>query len=89
MRSCDVIVLGQMVSLVGLRTQTQNAAFLERKGPEERKPCAREASKTQEKIAMRFLNASVLERKSLNRNLSWGFPLANSSLKHAFQNPVF
>ena len=28
-------------------------------------------------IAMRFLNASVLERKSLNRNLSWGFPLGN------------
>ena len=26
---------------------------------------------------MRFLNASVLERKSLNRNLSWGFPLGN------------
>ena len=36
---------------------------------------------------MRFLNASVLERKSLNRNLSWGFPLGNllpqtSVLKH-------
>ena len=26
---------------------------------------------------MRFLNASVLERKSLNRSLSWGFPLGN------------
>ena len=26
---------------------------------------------------MRFLNASVLERKPLNRNLSWGFPLGN------------
>ena len=26
---------------------------------------------------MRFLNASVLLRKSLNRNLSWGFPLGN------------
>ena len=26
---------------------------------------------------MRFLNASVLERKALNRNLSWGFPLGN------------
>ena len=37
----------------------------------------REASKTQEIIAMRFLNASVLERKSLNRNLSWGFPMGN------------
>ena len=24
---------------------------------------------------MRFLNASVLERKALNRNLYWGFPL--------------
>ena len=28
-------------------------------------------------IAMRFLNASVLERKALNRNLSWGFPLGS------------
>ena len=37
----------------------------------------REASKSQEIIAMRFLNASVLERKSLNCNLSWGFPLGN------------
>ena len=26
-------------------------------------------------IAMRFLNASVLPRKPLNRNLFWGFPL--------------
>ena len=26
---------------------------------------------------MRFLNASVLPRKGLNRNLSWGFPLGN------------
>ena len=26
---------------------------------------------------MRLLNASVLERKALNRNLSWGFPLGN------------
>ena len=26
---------------------------------------------------MRFLNASFLERKALNRNLSWGFPLGN------------
>ena len=26
---------------------------------------------------MLFLNASVLPRKSLNRNLSWGFPLGN------------
>ena len=38
-------------------------------------------------IAMRFLNASVLERKALNRNLSWGFPLGNllpknTRLKH-------
>ena len=28
-------------------------------------------------IAIRFLNASVLLRKALNRNLSWGFPLGN------------
>ena len=63
--------------LVGLRTQTQNAAFFERKGPE-RKPWPRGKSSNRKKtIAMRFLNASVLERKSLNRNLSWGFPLGN------------
>ena len=37
----------------------------------------REVFKSQKAIAMRFLNASVLERKSLNRNLSWGFPLDN------------
>ena len=28
-------------------------------------------------IAMRFSNASVLERKALNRNLFGGFPLGN------------
>ena len=33
--------------------------------------------KSQKMIAMRFLNASVLGRKALNRNLSWGFPLGN------------
>ena len=37
----------------------------------------REVFNSQKTIAMRFLNASVLERKSLNRNLSWGFPLGN------------
>ena len=37
----------------------------------------REVFKSQKAIAMRFLNASVLERKALNRNLSWGFPLGN------------
>ena len=26
---------------------------------------------------MRFLDASVLPRKALNRSLSWGFPLGN------------
>ena len=62
---------------MGLRTQTQNAAIFERKGPE-RKPWPRGKSLNRKKtIAMRFLNASVLERKSLNRNLSWGFPLGN------------
>ena len=38
---------------------------------------------------MHFLNASVLERKALIRNLSWGFPLGNllpntRVLKHRF-----
>ena len=33
----------------------------------------REVFKSQKPIAMRFLNASVLERRSLNRNLSWAF----------------
>ena len=28
-------------------------------------------------IAMRFFNTSVLPRKALNRNLSWGLPLGN------------
>ena len=37
----------------------------------------REVFQSQKTIAMRFLNASVLERKALNRNLSWGFPLEN------------
>ena len=37
----------------------------------------REVFKSQKTVAMRFLNASVLERESLNRNLSWGFPLGN------------
>ena len=37
---------------------------------------------------MRLFNASVLERKALNRNLSWGFPLGHllpktRVLKHA------
>ena len=57
------------IVLVGLRTQTQNAAFFESKGPE-RKPWPRGKP-------LRFLNASVLQRKSLNCNLSWGFPLGN------------
>ena len=71
------------MDLVGLRTQTQNAVFFERKGPK-RKPWPRGKSLNRKKmIAMRFLNASVLERKALNRNLSWGFPLGNPSLKHA------
>ena len=63
--------------LVGLRTQTQNAAFFERKGPERKALAPREVLKSQQKIAMRFLNASVSECKSLNGNLSWGFPLGN------------
>ena len=37
----------------------------------------REVFKSQKMIAMLFLNASVLERKALNRNLSWGIPLGN------------
>ena len=63
--------------LLGLRTQTQNAAFFERKGPE-RKPWPRgKPLKTQKRIAMRLLNANVLPRKSLSRSLSWGFPFGN------------
>ena len=58
--------------------QTQNAAFFERKGSK-RKPWHRGKSlnRKNKAIAMRFLNASVLPRKALNRNLSWGFPLDN------------
>ena len=60
------------------RTQTQNAAFFERKGPE-RKPWPRGKSLNRKKKRSQcaFLNAGVLERESLNRNLSWGFPLGN------------
>ena len=55
----------------------QNAAFFERKRPK-RKPRHRGKSlNRKKKIAMRLLNASVLLRKALNRNLSWGFPLGN------------
>ena len=36
-----------------------------------------EAFKSQKTMAMRFLNSSVLLRKALYRNLSWGFPFAN------------
>ena len=62
---------------MGIRMQTQNAAFFERKGPE-RKPWPRGSlENARKKIAMRFLNASVLPHKYLNRNLSWGFPLGN------------
>ena len=64
---------------MGLETQTQNAAFFERKRPK-RKPMApslREVFKSQKAIAMRFLNASVLPHKALNRNLPWVFPLGN------------
>ena len=74
-------------NLAGLETQTQNAAFFELKRPK-RKPWHRGKSSNRKKsIAMRFLNASVLPRKALNRNLSWGFPLGNllpkvSVLKH-------
>ena len=62
---------------MGLRTQPQNSAFFERKGPE-RKPWPRGKPLKRKKIvAMRFLDASILARKSLNRNLSWGFPFGN------------
>ena len=54
---------------MGLTTQTQNVTFLERKRPE-RKPWPRGKP-----LAMRFLNASVLWRKCLNRNLCWDFTL--------------
>ena len=40
--------------LVGLRTQTQNAAFFERKGPETQALAPREVFKSQKMIAMRF-----------------------------------
>ena len=65
--------------LVGFRTQTQKRrVFLNAKdlnaspGPE-----GREASKNARNDRNAFLNASVLPRRSLNRNLSWGFLLGN------------
>ena len=65
-------------NLSGLENaNAERRVFFERKGPE-RKPWPRGKSLNRKRtIAMRFLNASVLERKSLNRNLSWGFPLGN------------
>ena len=62
---------------MGLRTQTQNAAFFERNGPERKLWPQGKSLNRKKMIAMRFFNASVLERKALNRNLSWGFPLGN------------
>ena len=63
--------------LVGLRTQTQTPRFLTAKdlnaspGPEG----SLQIAKT---IAMAFFfTLAFLERKSLNGNLSWGFPLGN------------
>ena len=61
--------------LAGL--ETQNAAFFERKRPK-RKPWHRGKSLNRKKNDRNaFLNASVLLRKALNLNLSWGFPLGN------------
>ena len=63
--------------LVGLRTQMQNAEFFERNGPK-RKPWPRGNSLNRKKWSQCvFLNANILERKALNRKLSWGFPLGN------------
>ena len=44
-----------VMTLVGLRTQTQNAAFFERKGPKPQALAPREVFKSQEIIAIRFL----------------------------------
>ena len=38
---------------------------------------------------MCFLSASVLPRKALNRNLSWGFPLGNLLPKSRLKTPRF
>ena len=85
-----VVVTGMFpILLAGLETQTQNAAFFERKWPK-CKPWHRGRSLNRKKtIAMRLLKASVLPRKALNRNLSWGFLLGNllpktRVLKHPF-----
>ena len=59
-------------ALAGLDTQTQNATFFERKRPK-----LKPKSNRKKMIAMRFLNASVLPRKALNRSLSSGFLLGN------------
>ena len=76
-QSLEPAIWWNVPPLVGLETQMQNAAFFERKRPK-RKPWHRGKSLNRKKmIAMRFLNASVLPRKALNRNLSWGFPLGN------------
>ena len=65
-----------VIDLAGLETQTQNAAFLECKRPK-RKPWYRGSLYIAKNDRNAFLNASVLPRKALNCNLSWGFPLGN------------
>ena len=81
---------GQNRELSGLKkVNTKRRVFIsfqiERRGPErrgpERKPWPQgkplKRKKDSLRIAMRFLNASVLARKSLSLNLSWGFPFGN------------
>ena len=67
-------------NLSGLKNANAKRCVFERKGPE-RKPCPRGKSLNRKKtIAMRFSNSSVLECISLNRNLSWGFPLLETGI---------
>ena len=61
----------------------QCCVFGTNRGPERKGLAPREASKSQDIIAMRFSKASVLPRKSLNRNLFRGVPLGSLLLFHA------
>ena len=64
-----------MISLSGHNIANAKHRVFERKGPERPALAPREASKSQDIIAIPSLDASVLPCKSLSHNLLWGFPL--------------
>ena len=78
LRICVCALLHSFACLVGLRTQTQNTAFLNAKDLKAIKPWPRgKHLKCKKQPQCVFERYSVLPHKFLNRNLSWGFPLSN------------